>query len=278
MARSFESALLLIGAYGVGKTTVAAEVASLLEAAGEPYAAIDLDWLAWANVPAAAHDDPRLLARNLAQVVANDRAAGVRRFVLAGAVADHAALDAIRTAAGVPVTVVRITAPMALVEQRLEGDPTTGRADDLAAARAWLDAGVGEGLEDAVVENTGPLRAAAERVLAVAGWEPEALHRAPPPATAGSADGGDNDPRFVADAEVRANGGEILHRGPLRVDDPRWPAEAERLHRGIRIRDTADPDPKAWTVLVFPDGSVRISPRLARRFWFRASRREGERP
>jgi hypothetical protein len=78
----------------------------------------------------------------------------------------------------------------------------------------------------------------------------------------------DAEPRFVADAEVRANGGEIVYRGPLRADDPHWPAEAARLHRGLRIRDLADPDPMGWVVLVFPDGSARISPRLARDFWF----------
>jgi hypothetical protein len=76
------------------------------------------------------------------------------------------------------------------------------------------------------------------------------------------------DPRFVADAEVRANGGEIVYRGALRVDDPRWPAEAARLHRGLRIRDLADPDPKRWVALVFPDGSVRLSPGVARERWF----------
>lgn len=85
-----------------------------------------------------------------------------------------------------------------------------------------------------------------------------------------------DDPRLIADAEVRANGGEIVYRGPLRVDDPRWPAEAERLHRGLRIRDLAEPDPKGWAVLVFPDGSVRISPRLAREFWFTGDAPEGE--
>lgn len=84
-----------------------------------------------------------------------------------------------------------------------------------------------------------------------------------------SGDGGTGDPRFVADGEVRANGGEILYRGPLRVDDPHWPAEAARLHRGLRIRDLADPDPKGWAALVFPDGSVRLPPRLASGFWFR---------
>jgi hypothetical protein len=76
------------------------------------------------------------------------------------------------------------------------------------------------------------------------------------------------DPRFIADAEVRANGGEILYRGPLRVDDPHWPAEAARLRRGLRINDAADPDPKGWAALVFPDGSVRLSPRIAHASWF----------
>jgi len=79
---------------------------------------------------------------------------------------------------------------------------------------------------------------------------------------------GASDPRFVGDAEVRANGGEIIYRGPLRVDDPRWPAEAARLHRGLRIRDTADPDPRGWVVLVFPDGSVRINASVARTRWW----------
>jgi len=78
-----------------------------------------------------------------------------------------------------------------------------------------------------------------------------------------------DDPRFLADAEVRANGGEIIFRGPLRVDDPLWPAEAARLHRGLRIRDADDPDPRSWVALVFPDGSVRLSPQISAAYWFR---------
>lgn len=76
------------------------------------------------------------------------------------------------------------------------------------------------------------------------------------------------DPRHVADAEVRANGGEIIHRGPLRVDDPHWPAEAARLGRGLKIRDAANEDPRSWVALVFPDGSVRLETGLARACWF----------
>jgi Adenylylsulphate kinase len=42
-------AVLLTGLYGVGKSTIAAEMADLLEDAGLPYAALDLDWLTWCN-------------------------------------------------------------------------------------------------------------------------------------------------------------------------------------------------------------------------------------
>jgi adenylylsulfate kinase-like enzyme len=40
-------AVLLTGVYGSGKSTVVEEMASLLEERGAPYAALDLDWLAW---------------------------------------------------------------------------------------------------------------------------------------------------------------------------------------------------------------------------------------
>ena len=82
----------------------------------------------------------------------------------------------------------------------------------------------------------------------------------------GPGDAGD-DPLRVADAEVRANGGEIVYRGPLRVDDPRWPAEAAARHRGLRITDLGDAG-RGWVVLVFPDGSVRLNARVARERWF----------
>ena len=85
-------------------------------------------------------------------------------------------------------------------------------------------------------------------------------------------DGAEDDVLRVADAEVRANGGEIVYRGPLRVDDPRWPAEAAARHRGLRITDLGDPE-RGWVVLVFPDGSVRLNARVARVRWFRGGDR-----
>ena len=52
----------MTGVYGVGKSTVVAQMGDLLEARGLPYAAIDLDWLAWADDGSnAPHDDDRML-------------------------------------------------------------------------------------------------------------------------------------------------------------------------------------------------------------------------
>jgi chloramphenicol 3-O-phosphotransferase len=163
-------ALLLSGVFGTGKSAVAEEIADILEARGTPYAAIDLDWLSWSNAPGADHDEHALLARNLAGLVANYREAEVRLFVLAGSVADGPTLDAIRAAMAMPVRVVRLAVPMDIIEERLRRSPTRGRADDLLRARAWLADGTGLGLEEAEIENVGPIRDTALRVLAVIGW------------------------------------------------------------------------------------------------------------
>lgn len=165
-----QRAILLTGAYGTGKSAVAAEIAELLELSTQPYAAIDLDWLCWSNVDGSDHGEHEILARNLAAVATIYREAGARRFVLAGSIENAAILEAIRAAIVAPLTVVRLTAPLAVIEERLSGSPTSGRADDLARAREWLAAGIGVGLEDAVIENVGPIRDTALRVLELAGW------------------------------------------------------------------------------------------------------------
>jgi hypothetical protein len=60
--------VLLIGVYGSGQSSVAAEVADLVEMHRVPYAAVGLDWLAWANIEDS-HGEPRrrLLLANLAR-------------------------------------------------------------------------------------------------------------------------------------------------------------------------------------------------------------------
>ena len=87
-------AVLIIGAYATGKTALASEIAEMLEVEARPYAAIDLDWLAWADTGSADESfSNRLMLRNLAAVLANYIAEGVRFFVLAGAYSDRVGLN-----------------------------------------------------------------------------------------------------------------------------------------------------------------------------------------
>jgi adenylylsulfate kinase-like enzyme len=173
MSEAESEALLITGLYGSGKSSVAAEMAELLEARDVPYAAIDLDWLAWANVADGDGHGPienPLLVPNLRAVVANDLAAGVRRFVLAGTVRSRREREALRDALDMPVRVVRLEVPLAVVEARLGGDPTSGRAADLEVARRAAADGEGEGLEDLTVDNDRPIREVAGEIVRWLGW------------------------------------------------------------------------------------------------------------
>ena len=163
------TAILLTGVYGAGKTTVAEEVAGLLEDGDPPFAAIDLDWLTWSSVPGADHDETAILHANLRAVAGTYRAAGARRFVLAGSV-NALTLAAIRDALAMPLLVVRLEVPIEVIEARLRGAATSGRAEDLAVAREQLAAGANAGLEDAVIDGTPPVAETARAVIALAGW------------------------------------------------------------------------------------------------------------
>jgi hypothetical protein len=164
-------AVLLTGPFGVGKSAVAAEIADVL-GGHVAYAAIDLDWLMWYDDGhSAAHSDAttEMLARNLGAVVANYREAGVRLFILAGSVRAADEYRALRAAVGMPVIVVRLHAPLAEIEARLASDVTTGRQDDLRRTRNWIAAGEKSDFEDFAIENVGPIRAVARRVIDLVG-------------------------------------------------------------------------------------------------------------
>ena len=124
-------------------------MAELLEARDVPYAAIDLDWLMWANV-ADAHGEAgnRLMLANLAPMIGNYRAAGLTRFILAGLLTSTDERERLRDALGMRLRVVRLTVPIDEIERRLGSDPTSGRRDDLEHARGQVADGVGAGLED----------------------------------------------------------------------------------------------------------------------------------
>ncbi len=168
MSPSGAEGVLITGVYGSGKSSVAAEIAYLLEERRRPYALLDLDYLGWGG-----SDDVAsyfLMLRNLAAVAGNYREAGVGTFVVAWFVRDHGALRAVQEAVGAPLRVVRLTVPLEAIRQRLATDPTAGRADDLRAAATQLAASEGAGVADLVVANDRPIGTVATEIMTWLGW------------------------------------------------------------------------------------------------------------
>src|ERR1700758_115000 len=86
------SLLIITGAMGAGKTSVLAEASDMLALRHIAHAAIDVDALGLAYVPAAARND-EVMYRNLRSVCNNYAALGVIRFLLARALENRAELD-----------------------------------------------------------------------------------------------------------------------------------------------------------------------------------------
>jgi adenylylsulfate kinase len=163
--------VLLTGVYGSGKSSVAQEIAYLLEQQGAPYALLDLDYLSWAgtgNEDRAAEFG--LMLQNLAAVKSNYLRAGIRFFVLAYFVRSPGEVQAVREAMGLPLRVVRLTIQLPSIERRLASDVTSGRRDDLRQAAASIAAGEGAGVEDVAVSNDRPIGVVAREVMAFLGW------------------------------------------------------------------------------------------------------------
>ena len=163
--------VLITGVYGSGKSSVAVEIAYLLEEQQRPYALLDLDYLGWGGADFSSHTASYpLMLRNLAAVAANYREAGVGTFVVAWFVCDHGALRSVQEAVGVPLRVVRLTVPLDGIRQRLATDPTAGRADDLREAAAQIAASEGMGVEDLVVANDRPVAVVTAEIMSWLGW------------------------------------------------------------------------------------------------------------
>ncbi len=164
-------ALLINGVYGTGKTTVMAEMADILEAIGIRYAAIDLDWLAWANIDDGHGDGGhQLMLANLAPMVDHYRAAGIERFILAQWISLSSRVNSLRSTIEMPMRVVRLTLDPKEIERRLLGDPTSGRADDLQVAQGALASSADDVVADLVIANDRPLREVATTIVEWSAW------------------------------------------------------------------------------------------------------------
>ena len=163
--------VLITGVYGSGKSSVAVEIAYLLEQRRRPYALLDLDFLGWGTATFNEHAAASpLMVRNLAAVASNYRDAGIATFVLAWFVPDHGALRRVREAAGVPLRVVRLSVPLPDIERRLAADVTTERREELREAAQQIAAGAGVGVEDIVLANDRPVPVVAQEVMTWLGW------------------------------------------------------------------------------------------------------------
>jgi hypothetical protein len=166
--------LLITGPVGAGKTSVGGEVSTQLSALGEPHAFVDVDALSWAYPSPS--DDPyrvRLMLANLAAIWPNFQVAGARRLVLAGVIEQrHELAGYIQAIPGAVITVVRLSAPVPTLQQRLRGRERGGdlawhlqRAPELSAI---MDRAA---LEDVLIETEGKsVPAIASEVLQRTGW------------------------------------------------------------------------------------------------------------
>lgn len=163
--------VLLTGVYGSGKSSVAVEIAYLLEQRDERYALLDLDYLSWAGT---GREDRAaefgFLQQNLAAVAANYRRAGIRLFVLAYFVRSLGEVQDIQAALGLPLRVVRLTVQLPDIERRLAGDVTSGRREDLREAASSIAAAEGAGVEDVAISNERPIGVVARDVMTFLAW------------------------------------------------------------------------------------------------------------
>lgn len=168
------TAVLLTGAVGAGKTTLATEIGEQLREANVSHAVIELDWLAWCMTPSRdAQARRRLVLENLACLVRNYEAAGIDRFVLVGSIVSDQHLAAIRaTLDRMKLKVVRIAAPAELLVERVErrdvGRLTLGSTEQAAAFIATARAAVPDCVE--IDNSSDHINATARLILDQIGW------------------------------------------------------------------------------------------------------------
>ena len=163
--------LVISGSMGAGKTAVMGEVSDLLLARGIQHAAIDLDMV---QTPLLSDDQSHQLhLQNVTALFDNCRAAGIDRFVVAGAIENAAQLAELKSAANANrVIVCRLTASHQTMSDRLRAREPGVRREEFVERALHLDARLASaGVEDFAIANDGhSITDVATEMLERAAW------------------------------------------------------------------------------------------------------------
>lgn len=171
MSVSETTGVLLTGVYGSGKSSVAEEIAAILETREVRYAALDLDWLWWFDCGDDGVDRHTVLHDNLKALVGNYLAVGVQHFVMAWAARDLPALETVTSACPFSVRVVRLEAPPDVIRARLRAEVTSQRVnDDLEVAEEWMAGQIARDVGEVEIRSDRSIRLVANEVLEWLEW------------------------------------------------------------------------------------------------------------
>lgn len=164
--------LIITGSMGAGKSSALAEASDILTLRRIVHAAIDLDALGFALLPAGDSNDG-VMYRNLETVCTNYASLGVERFLLARAIETQAELDLCRSAvAATNIVVCRLTASIGVMEKRVRARESGILQREFVARVATLEAVLDRAhLENFTVANENrSLNEVAQEMLTKAGW------------------------------------------------------------------------------------------------------------
>lgn len=166
--------LIVSGPVGVGKTAVAFELSTVLEQHHIAHTVIDLDGLA-ATYPRPDNDrfGNSLGLSNLRDVWRNCAASGSKNLVVARVVESPDDVAAINAAVGGSASVVRLRAPVAVLQERLrqrESGPSLTWYLDRAAelSRSLEISGPGDLVVDTEIKTAGEI---ATEIFAAIDWQ-----------------------------------------------------------------------------------------------------------
>jgi hypothetical protein len=164
--------LFVTGPIGVGKTAVLHEADALLIEAGAGHATVELEEIARCWPGTMERSRAWLVYQNLAALWSNFAAIGASRLLLAGLLEQRSELSLLSEAVpGAVVTVVRLRAPLTVLEQRIRVREPGSPEGEIDGARLWAEHLDKARLEDHLVETEGrPISKIAREVLRLAGW------------------------------------------------------------------------------------------------------------